>query len=744
MESLTATSDSLSPDAQHSCVDLGGVVLTLRDDLRFTLQHDGSADTYLIEDPVRTKFYRVGISEFTFISLLDGHVTIAEAHGLASSALAAEALADHEMAGLCRWLVENQLASTPASLSSCRMAQQGGRERLRKRLASLSPISPKLRLGNPDRVIGAIAPLLGWWFSPFGFLVWMLVLGFGLMSLFGAADRIDQSAQSVIDRNNWIWLAATWFLLKLVHETAHGLACKRFGGSIREFGIILFMLIPLPYVDVTSAWRFRSRLHRILTSAAGVMAELMVAALAAILWSRSSSPLVTQHAFNVMLSGSLITLLFNANPLMRFDAYYILTDWLGMPNLATHASQMLRTAARKFFFGIDGSMPHGQLRWPWFVAGYGVAALIWRIAMCVALLIAAERMLWGAGLVLAMFAAVLWFVLPLAKAIHFLIWGTSSCQPDRRQFGKAIAIVSLLVASILSLPWYGHSRVPAIVDYEPMVQVRAPTKGFVKRVAARSGQYVRAGQVLVELENQPLQWKTAELVAQAEQSQVRARVYAASHRTAACEVELQQLAAIEAQLKDRRQMLANLVIRASDSGIVIGDAIESLQGTYVATGESLMTLGPAGRRRVRALVPQRELEYFVSRVGQDVRVQIDGSPGSEGCLEHVDPRGDTHLSHDALSAAAGGAIATSANDSGDDRSEKGIAVDASDDPESRGFEATETYFAATVRVDQRRLQDQLGATGWVGFRSHRGTVAAVLWDLVCKWDARRRQTLQSG
>ncbi|QDV70167.1 HlyD family secretion protein [Rosistilla carotiformis] len=744
MQSSLETPESYTPEAQHSCVELSGVVLTLRDDLRFTLQHDGAADTNLIEDHARTKFYRVGIAEFAFISLLDGHVTIAEAHGLAASALGAQALNDQETAGLCRWLVENQLASTPASLTSCRMAEAAGQHRFQKRLASLSLISPKLPFGNPDRAIGAISPLLGWWFSPLGFAIWMIVIGGGLVSVFAAADRINPSAETVIARNNWIWLGTTWFLLKLVHELAHGLACKRFGGSVRECGIVLFMLIPLPYVDVTSAWQFRARSRRILTSAAGVMAELMIAAIAAILWSRSTSPLVVQHAFNVMLSGSLITWMFNANPLMRFDGYYILTDWLKMPNLATHASQMVRGAVRKFFLGIESPASHGNLRSRWFVAGYGVAAIAWRVVMCTALIVGAEQMLWGAGIAMALIAATLWFILPIARTLHFIVWGNPTSQPNRRQFCKAIAIVSLLAAGILLSPWYGQTTAPAIVGYDPLIQVRAPTMGFVKRVAVRSGQQVHAGDVLLELENQPLQMKTAELAAQVQRSRTRARIYAASHQAAAYDVEQQQLAAIESEWNDRRGMLSNLIIRATKPGIVIGDTLESVLGTYVAPGESLMTLGPQGQCRIRALVPQRELEYFVARVGQTVRVQMHGSPGIVGRLESVDPRGDTRLPHAALSATAGGPIATHANRQPDSEPTDGITATAGEASGDATFEATEPYFTATIRVDDDALAGKIGATGWVGFRSHRGSVGVVLWETLHNWITSRQRHVPTG
>lgn len=741
MQSTLETTAAPTARSQHSCVDLAGVVLTLRDDLHFTLQHDGGSDTYLIEDPARTKFYRVGIAEFTLISLIDGHITIAEAHGLAASALGAQALSDQETAELCRWLVDHQLASTPASLTASRMSDVAVRHQIRRQMSHVNLISPKLPLGNPDRVIQALSPLLGWWFSPLGCLVWTITIGIGLFSLLTNIDRIELSAQTVVARDNWIWLAATWLLLKSVHEIAHGLACKRFGGTVREFGVVLFMLLPLPYVDVTAAWRFRPRYQRIITSAAGVLAEFLIAAVAAILWSQTTSPLVMQHAFNAMLTGSLITLLFNANPLMRFDGYYILTDLLLMPNLATQASQRITALMRQFFFGIKAPPARGDLRTKSFVLSYGIAAMVWRVGVCLAMLLFAEKMLWGAGVGLALIALTVWFVLPAVRVVQFVIWGSEVCQPNRRQFGKAVALVSILIACVLALPWYGQTKVPAIVDFDPLVHVRAPAAGFVKRVACRSGDTVSTGQVLLELENLPLQMKVAQLDAQAQKKRVRARVFAASHQTAAYQVELEQLAALESQLHDQRAMLSNLVIRASQTGIVIGDQLDSLPGTYIKPGETLMDLGPQGTCRVKAFVPQRELEHFAGRVGDTVGVFLLGSGGTDGCLEKVNPRGDTRLPHPALSATAGGPIATLTNARPDGDDQNGIE-NVSDDSDARSgasFKATEPYFSASIRVDDKDFDGQLGVTGWVGFRSHRGTVGNVLAQIVRDWFAARNR-----
>ena len=139
------------------------------------------------------------------------------------------------------------------------------------------------------------------------------------MTLCSDWDRFTASAEGVLAPSNWFWLAAAWLMLKVVHEVSHGLACKKYGGSVRETGMVLILFVPIFYVDVTSSWRFRSKWHRIHTAAAGMYAELGAAALALLVWSRVDAGVLNHLLYNIVLMAGLMTLLFNANPLMRFS-----------------------------------------------------------------------------------------------------------------------------------------------------------------------------------------------------------------------------------------------------------------------------------------------------------------------------------------------------------------------------------------------------------------------------------------
>ncbi len=236
--------------------------------------------------------------------------------------------------------------------------------------------------------------------------------------------------------------------LRVVHEAAHALTCKRFGGRVRQWGILFLMFIPMPFVDVTTAWRFPRRRARILTSAAGMMAELFLAAIAAFVWYHSDPGLLRQNAVNVMLAASVTTLLFNANPLMRFDGYHILADVLDAPNLYTHGRQYIRSIGRRVFFGLRSGHPPWRPSQAMLVRSYAIAATVWKALIFVSLTLAALSLFDGIGLILAVTAGILWIGVPIFRIIRFLISGTETEQPSRRQFALACGGFATVIISV--------------------------------------------------------------------------------------------------------------------------------------------------------------------------------------------------------------------------------------------------------------------------------------------------------
>ena len=715
----------------HATVELAGVVLKLRDGLTFSLRTHGGQHVYIVEDEINSKYYRIGIPEYTFLSLLDGHATVGEAMGRSAAVLGDQALSEREVGAICKWLVDCQLAESEESRGTHRLMEANQKNAIRRAMARFHPVTPKFPLFNPDDLLSRIDRVFGWLFSFPVFLLWLIVVIIGGYCVTSSWRELTHAAPRIVSPHNLGWILLTWLILKCVHETAHGLACKRFGGTVREMGVLFILLVPLPYVDVTSTWRFASRLHRIVTSAAGMYADLCIAAIAAVVWHQADSLIVQQHALNVMASASLVTILFNANPLMRFDGYFILTDVLDVPNLATHANQLILQIGRRYLLGL----PTRFTRWPegkrMLIALYGPLAMLWRVVVCAGIFLSAEHLFHGAGLALGLFAVCTWVVVPLVRLMRFVIWGSDTERPDRgRFFATATALVGVGAVVFAFFPWYGRVSAPAIVDYHPLVHLRTSVAGFVKEVKVAEGDVVSEGDEVVVLENQELLMELRILAARIREAEIRARGFRTAKEIPAYQVEVQNLAALESRLAEKRQQAAALTLRAPQSGLLIAKDLDSLVGSHLEIGRHVASIGVADSKQIHALVRQRDFEYFVERIGGAVDVWVWGSGKIRGRLDRVNPRAETNLIHPAFAATAGGPISVLAG--GRQPDEDGNDSSTRDD--AKIAESTTPLFVATIGIAGGKT-DQLsaGQLGATSFRSRQGTIGTVLLQAIADW-----------
>jgi putative peptide zinc metalloprotease protein len=456
-------------------------------------------------------------------------------------------------------------------------------------------------------------------------------------------------------------------------------------------------------------------------------AELFLAGCAAIVWCRTDTGLLHQHAQNVMITASVVTLLFNANPLMRFDGYYMLSDWLELPNLATHGAQWLRNLGRQYVLGMalqHPSWPEGKTAW---IIAYGFAALAFRILITVSLIIAAEAMLLGAGLVLALAAVLFWFVIPGWQLLYSVMLATGPQPPCRRRIAIVTGTAGLILwFSWTFLPWYSRVSAPAIVDYYPVTEIRSPVGGFVSRVLIATGDDVSAGQLLVSLQNEELRLEAESLRVEIEQSAQRARKFRHDHEIAAFQVEIKSREALAARLQQFDSELANLEIRAPLAGRIIRSELQDRMGTYVPAGAHIMSIGGDKSKRIQALVPQKYLEPFRSHMGQPVSLHIwgFGKRSLVAKLEQVHPRASSALIHPALSSMAGGPLPVKVKSPELGESEHGDGA----------WQWTEPYFPAVIRCQLAWSQFlRPGQTGLVQFRCYRGTFGHVLSENFGRW-----------
>lgn len=718
--------------AHHTTVELANSKLYVRPDLSFHMQEYQGAPCYLIEDQFNSKFFRVGLAEYNFISLLDGSTTVSKAVAQTASTMGKLALSESDAISICKWLIDSNLASTDASRSSNRLVETQAESSRKKTIQKLNPISPKFPLFNPDRALARLNSTIGWIFSGPMFLLWALVVSVAVYQIYSNWQLFSSNASNVLSSDNWVWLAVTWVMLKLFHEAAHGLACKRFGGDIRQAGIVLIVMIPLPFVDVTSSWRLPSKWQRIFIAAAGMYAEIFIAAVAAIIWSQCEPGILRTQCYNIILAGSITTLFFNANPLMRFDGYYMLSDWLELPNLGTHGQQFLNWVGKKHYLGLDVKKPS----WPEgnnaIIAGYGLAAAIWKVLICAVLALAAESLFFGAGIVLAAIAVGMWVLWPICKLLKFVFIGKET--EEKPKAVRFLALTSTLATALWCvfayMPWHARVNAPAIVDFSKTIEVRTPVGGFFRKVHVDLDQVVEKGDLIATLENPELRADIESLRIDLRTAELRARIYnQPPHRIAAYQVEAKNCESLRKRLNERLEQQRNLEIVAPMAGQLVADRFDVLMDTYLAPGHLICSVGSNENKQLKALVSQHDFELFKDMTGQLVDVHVWGQgPGRfPATLDQVNPRARLTLPSPAFNSAFGGPLPVKYR-------QPQSSAESNQSENSQSFELLNPRFLALVTLNDKVERElRPGQMGTVSFRTKRGTVGEVLSERVARW-----------
>ncbi len=632
--------------ADDTTFEIGNAKLKLRDGLHFTVQRTGDEDWYMIEDEAQGRFFRVGLAEYTVLSLLNGRRTLAETIAITSTRLGKDALNRHEAARLSSWVVQSELANTEASKSFARLLDRNATVASQLRLSYLNPVSVRIPLFNPDKLLKLLEQWLGWLVSWPLMMIWLAVVGYAAVRLFQHWEEFVYGRVESFAPTDVLWIAGAWFVLKIFHELSHGIVCKKFGGQVTQFGVLLLLLIPLPFVDVTTSWRFENKWTRILTAAAGMMSELFIAAIAALIWVSVEPGPLRFHLGNLILAATVHTILFNANPLMKFDGYYMLADWLEIPNLHNRGAQHVRSVCSKFFLGISGNSESSRVSTV--IKIYGWATKLWLLTICFSLGFAAYSMFDGIGLLVAALACFAWFVIPTYRVIRFLVFGTATQQPNRFRF---VMVTSLMFGGIVALlaftPAPTAISLPVLVEYSPLTILRSQTSGFVEEIEVQPGDVVKRGQPIIRLRNHELysNWRTTWIKCKA--AELRLREYESIGEISEWQKQRETLVALEAQLDELSQLYQSLSVLAPVDGVVLTRDLDSQLGRFVEPGTELIKIGPSGQFKLIGLVSQDDANWFRDSLNKQVEIKIWGGYQSDfqSSITKINPRATDSLPH---------------------------------------------------------------------------------------------------
>jgi putative peptide zinc metalloprotease protein len=635
--------------------------LRLKDSLRFSMRQNAASASYLVEDEVTGRFFRIGMPQYTFLSMLNGKRTVSTALMKTATLLREHAIDESEAANFCKWAIESGLVESETGNSAARRLEQHEQQQKQKVVSYLNPMMMRMPLFNPDPIVSAISRFTNFLVNPLGALIWLMVVVYGFFQLLSNWDSFYTNRVNSFGAQDFIWIAVTWIVLKLVHELAHSLVCKKFGGRVHSCGILLLLLIPMPYVDVTSSWRFDNKWKRILTSAAGMLSEIFIAAVACYVWSVSPPGPLQYHAGNVIITATLHTLLFNINPLMRFDGYYMLSDWLEIPNLATSGRQWLKSVFKRAYFG-NKSQPVKETGFRGLaVKGYGVLAMMWFFVIAVGLSLAASSLIEGFGLVVAVVGCIMWAGIPLFKLCKYFLVGTKTEKPNRIWFVGAITTTVLLLGCFFYVcPSPSVVSAPIVIEYEPLSIVRSNGSGFANTIHVADGQLVQPGELLVTLENPELRHELKSLLIDISISELRLNTLFNSGEIDQYQLEGASLAALEKKRIELEAKIDDLIIVAPQAGQILALELDTMEGQYFQPGTELLSIGQPGNIQAIALTKQSDVEWLTANAASEVELLIWGRHEKSlvhGKVSDINPRARDDLPHESFSASIGGPLA---------------------------------------------------------------------------------------
>lgn len=634
-------------------------------------QHFRGQLWYVLEDRASGRFHRFTPAAYFVISLMNGERTVRQIWELACKRLSDDSLTQHETIRLLSQLHQSDVLHGDVPPDVGEMSVRAAKTRNRKLIVSfVNPLAVRLPLFDPDQMLNATQLLFRPFFTWFGVAVLVGVIGYALVL---AGMHWSELTENIVDRvlvtKSLLLLLVTYPFVKALHELGHAYAVKHWGGEVHELGVMFLVFMPVPYVDASSASAFREKSRRALIGAAGIIVELLLASMALFVWLNASEGLVRAFTFNVMLIGGISTVLFNGNPLLRFDGYYILADLLEIPNLADRAKRYFIYLAVRYLFGVkDAPSPTnapGEAAW---LVTFGVASFAYRLFIVAVIVLLVATKFFVIGVVMAIWSAAMMIGIPIGKALWFLVQDPSLSHNRGRALAVCGGAVAAIAGILLLVPVPYRTVAEGVVWTPEQSAIFAGTDGVVVSLMAHPNAQVAAGQPLIGMKDELLAARVRVLSAETEEFRLR-RDAVYSTDPVQEQLAAEQLRRAEGELALARLRQSLLLVRSPDAGRFILKRPEDLVGRFVHKGELLGFVPPHREPRALVVVPEGAADLVRSDT-RDVELRLADDPGTTyraRILREV-PDLNNKLPSAALSTAGGGELVADPRDPKADKS----------------------------------------------------------------------------
>ncbi|MEO1639792.1 MAG: PqqD family peptide modification chaperone [Pseudomonadota bacterium] len=610
---------------------------------------------YVVQDHHSGKYHRVTPQANFILSMMNGRRTVGELWEAACERFDDAPPTQSETIKLLSQLHAADLIATDLP-NIDEIGERHAKQERQTMIARLkNPLALRMPVLDPDNFLNWTVALVRPLFTWVGFVIWLGIVLTGLVLMVLNWPLLTENfTDRVLAAENIILLILAYPVLKALHELGHAYATKVWGGEVHEIGIMLLIFMPVPYVDASASAAFASKWRRAVVGGAGIMVELAVASLALIFWLNAEPGLARAFAFNLMMIGGISTLLFNGNPLLRFDGYFVFADLIEIPGLGQRANQYFWYLCQRYILRIkDAQSPvraRGERKWLFW---YGVLAFFYRVFIAFAIAAFVATKFFFIGILLAIWALGNTFAKPLWGGLKFL--ATSPKLRHRRKpvlIGVGAGFASLLTF-FLALPLPYATTATGVVWLEEQAFVRVETNGFLDETPVES-RVTEAGEPLFELSEPALTQRMALTQARLEEAQFRLNTVLLVDQVQT-DVFRDQIALIEGQLGDAQQRAEGLVVRAPANGEVLIPRPHMLNGRLLNQGDAIGYMLDETPMRLRVAVSQGREQLVRDRTERvDVLFLREPDTPVPGRVVAEAPESQFNLPSAALSTEGGG------------------------------------------------------------------------------------------
>ncbi|MDM8557936.1 hypothetical protein [Candidatus Parabeggiatoa sp. HSG14] len=531
-------------------------------------------------------------------------------------------------------------------------------KRLRFRQRYGSPFSIKFALWDPDKFLKHFLPYLQILFSPLFFFFWLGIVFYGIVLAAQNWQPLTHDiADYVLAPSNLIIMLLLFPVIKFLHELGHAFTVKQGGGEVHELGILILVFMPLPYVEASSASAFPDKKARIIVSAAGIIVELFIAALAMILWVSVEPGLVRAMAYNVMFICSISTILFNGNPLLRFDGYYLLSDAIEIPNLTSRATRYMGYLFQRYLLNIkELPSPAESLGEAGWLLLYGVAAFIYRIFISAVIVFFVASQFFFVGVLVALWAIYLFLISPLIRNIRYLFTNPTIKNRKIRLIFVLGTIVTTLIYYLFWLPAPFWSNAEGVIWLPEKAQVRVGTSGFCYELWAKHGQQVAIDDKLITLKDDILEAQIRILQSRLKELKAKKRIASSNQDRVGFRMLQEQIKVVEADFNQHKKQQERLIVRSTLAGNIYIPNYDQLLGRFLHQGELIAYIVKPPLNTIKVVIQQKDIALMREITNIEVRLAERLWQVYPAEIRQLVPEASYNLPSRALGTAGGGSI----------------------------------------------------------------------------------------